>query len=88
MRKISAASQKNSCSGSSRNSKGRPAATLPRLTYKEAMETYGSDKPDTRFGLKFTCVNDFVKDSGFRVFADVAKKGGVVAGFIVPARRG
>lgn len=61
---------------------------LPRLTYKEAMETYGSDKPDTRFGLKFKCVNDLVKDSGFKVFADVAKKGGVVAGFVVPGEAG
>jgi aspartyl-tRNA synthetase len=57
---------------------------LPRLTYKEAMESYGSDKPDTRFGLKFSCVNDLVRECGFRVFADAVKKGGVVAGFIVP----
>jgi aspartyl-tRNA synthetase len=57
---------------------------LPRLTYRQAMETYGSDKPDTRFGLKFTNVNDLVKSSGFRVFADTVQKGGVVAGFVVP----
>ena len=57
---------------------------LPRLTYREAMERYGSDKPDTRFGLTFTCVNDLVKDSPFRVFADAASKGGAVAGFVVP----
>ncbi len=57
---------------------------LPRLTYKEAMETYGNDKPDTRFGLCFHAVNELVKDSGFRVFADVARNGGVVAGFTVP----
>jgi aspartyl-tRNA synthetase len=61
---------------------------LPRVTFKEAMESYGSDKPDTRFGLKFSCVNDLVKDSGFRVFADNAKKGGVVAGFVVPGEAG
>lgn len=57
---------------------------FPLLTYKEAMESYGSDKPDTRFDLKFTCVNDVVKDSGFKVFSDVVSKGGVVAGFVVP----
>jgi aspartyl-tRNA synthetase len=57
---------------------------LPRLTYREAMERYGSDKPDTRFGLTFTCVNDLVKDSPFRVFSEVAGKGGAVAGFVVP----
>lgn len=57
---------------------------FPRLTYKEALETYGSDKPDTRFGMTFTTINDLVVNSGFKVFADVAKKGGVVAGFVVP----
>jgi aspartyl-tRNA synthetase len=57
---------------------------LPRLTYRQAMEDYGSDKPDTRFGLKFTCVNDLVRNCGFRVFAEVVAKGGVVAGFVVP----
>ncbi len=57
---------------------------LPRLTYKQAMETYGSDKPDTRCGLTFTNLNELVKDSGFKVFADVVKKGGVVSGFVVP----
>ncbi|MBI5475610.1 MAG: aspartate--tRNA ligase [Ignavibacteriales bacterium] len=57
---------------------------FPRLTYKEAIETYGSDKPDLRFDLKFTNVNELVGDSGFKVFADVVKKGGVVAGFVAP----
>jgi len=60
---------------------GRP---FPRLTYKEAMETYGSDKPDMRFDLKFANINDVVKDSGFKVFSEVIKKGGVVAGFVAP----
>jgi len=57
---------------------------LPRMTYREAMESYGSDKPDTRFGLRFTCINRLVKDSPFRVFADVVRQGGTVAGFVVP----
>ncbi|HZY10365.1 MAG TPA: aspartate--tRNA ligase [Bacteroidota bacterium] len=55
---------------------------FPRLTYKEAIETYGSDKPDTRFDVKLTNINDVVKDSGFRVFTEIVKKGGVVAGFV------
>ena len=57
---------------------------FPRLTYKDAMETYGSDKPDMRFDLKFTNISDVVKDSGFKVFSETIKKGGVVAGFVAP----
>ena len=57
---------------------------FPRFMYKEAMETYGTDKPDTRFDLTLKRINDLVQDSGFKVFADVVKKGGVVAGFVVP----
>jgi len=57
---------------------------FPRLTYKEAIETYGSDKPDTRFNLKFMNISELVQESGFKVFADVVKKGGVVVGFIAP----
>jgi aspartyl-tRNA synthetase len=51
---------------------------LPRMTYKEAMETYGSDKPDTRFGLKFIDVSDLVKESAFSVFKDAVTNGGSV----------
>ncbi len=51
---------------------------LPRMTYKEAMETYGSDKPDTRFGLKFIDVSDLVKESAFSVFKDAVANGGSV----------
>ncbi len=57
---------------------------FPRLTYKEAMEWYGSDKPDTRFGLKLQCLNPIVQDCGFKVFSETVKKGGVVSGFVVP----
>jgi aspartyl-tRNA synthetase len=57
---------------------------FPRMTYREAMERYGSDKPDLRFGLTFREINDVVKDAGFRVFTDAVKKGGVVAGLVVP----
>ncbi len=51
---------------------------LPRLTYTEAMNDYGSDKPDTRFGMKITDLSDIVADCGFGVFADTVKNGGTV----------
>ena len=49
-----------------------------RLTYAEAMDRFGLDKPDTRFGLELSNVTDIVKGSGFKVFASVARKGGLV----------
>ncbi len=49
-----------------------------RITYKEAMDRFGSDKPDTRFGLELINLSDVVKDCEFKVFADVIKKGGSV----------
>jgi aspartyl-tRNA synthetase len=51
---------------------------FPRLTYHEAMERYGLDKPDTRFGLELADISDIVKDSGFKLFAGVVEKGGIV----------
>ena len=51
---------------------------LKRLSYKEAMDRYGSDKPDTRFGLELVDVSDIVKDTGFKVFSSVVKGGGSV----------
>jgi len=49
-----------------------------RLTYAEAMERYGSDKPDTRFGLELINLTETVRESSFKVFASVVKKGGMV----------
>jgi len=51
---------------------------LPRLTFEEAMGRYGLDKPDLRFGLPLTDVSALVAGTGFKVFADVVKKGGMV----------
>ncbi len=51
---------------------------LKRLPYKEAMDRYGSDKPDTRFGLELVNVSDIVENSGFQVFSSVVKNGGSV----------
>ena len=54
------------------------ALPFPRLTYKEAMERYGSDKPDTRFGMELIDVGDLVGQTGFKVFASVVAGGGSV----------
>ncbi len=49
-----------------------------RLTYAEAMDRYGLDKPDTRFELELNDISDIVENSGFKVFSQVVKKGGIV----------
>jgi len=51
-----------------------------RLTYHEAMDKYGCDKPDLRFGLELKDVSDIIKDSSFKVFLDTVSKGGIVKG--------
>ena len=51
---------------------------FPRMTYQEAMSRYGSDKPDTRFGLELVDVSEIVKDSDFKVFAGAVQNGGQV----------
>lgn len=53
---------------------------LPRLTYKEAMERYGSDKPDTRYGLEIYDLSETVKGCGFGVFTGALEAGGSVRG--------
>ncbi|EGW40376.1 aspartate--tRNA ligase [Desulfosporosinus sp. OT] len=54
------------------------ALPFPRLTYKEALERYGSDKPDTRFGMELVDVGDLVGNAGFKVFANAVASGGSV----------
>lgn len=49
-----------------------------RLSYQEAMDRFGSDKPDMRFGFELVNVSDLVENSGFKVFADAVKNGGSV----------
>jgi len=56
-----------------------PASFL-RLTWQQAMERFGSDKPDTRFGMEIFDIADIAKESNFKVFASVAAKGGWVHG--------
>ncbi len=57
---------------------------LPRLTYSEAMERFGSDRPDLRFGLELCNVTELVADSQFGVFAKTVASGGQVRGICVP----
>ena len=57
---------------------------FPRLTYAEAMDRYGSDKPDTRFGMELVDVSDLMKDSGFKVFSGAVAAGGIVKVLPIP----
>ena len=56
----------------------RPNTPFSRLTYKEAIDRFGLDAPDTRFGMELNDISDVVKNSSFKVFADPLSKGGVV----------
>ncbi|MCC8021621.1 MAG: aspartate--tRNA ligase [Akkermansia sp.] len=51
---------------------------FPRMTWKEAMDQYGSDKPERRFGMKLTDLSSIFAESGFKVFANAVARGGVV----------
>jgi aspartyl-tRNA synthetase len=51
---------------------------FPHLSYEDAVGRYGLDKPDIRFDLELVNISDIVKNAGFKVFADVVKKGGIV----------
>jgi len=51
---------------------------LPRMTYKEAMERYGVDKPDIRYGLELKDISDIVADCDFKVFSEPVRNGGSV----------
>ncbi|MCT4595026.1 MAG: aspartate--tRNA ligase [Anaeromicrobium sp.] len=53
---------------------------IERMPYKEAMERFGSDKPDTRFGFELKSLNDIIENSEFKVFSGTVKKGGDVRG--------
>lgn len=53
---------------------------IPRMTWQEAMDRYGSDKPDTRFGMELTDVSQAVKGCGFGVFTSALENGGSVRG--------
>jgi aspartyl-tRNA synthetase len=59
---------------------------FPRMSYHEAMNRYGSDKPDVRFGLEFLDVSDTFKSTGFKGFAAVLEHKGVIKALVVPAQ--
>ena len=56
---------------------------FPRLTYQEALDRYGTDKPDRRFGLELRNLNDVAKQVEFKVFRDTVESGGLVGGLVV-----
>ncbi|MCZ6708298.1 MAG: aspartate--tRNA ligase [Chloroflexi bacterium] len=66
----------------------RPDMTTPspwsRIPYAEALERFGTDQPDLRFGLELSDCSDLVKDSGFGVFAGAVEAGGRVRGVVMP----
>ena len=57
---------------------------FPRITYAESMARYGTDRPDTRFGMELVDVSDIVKDSGFKVFSGAISSGGQVKVLPIP----
>ena len=63
-----------------------PAPPWPRMTHAEAMSRFGSDRPDTRFGLELQDLGDAVKSSEFKVFSGALEAGGVVRGINAGAR--
>jgi len=64
--------------------KGVEVGPIPRMTYQEAMDRYGIDKPDTRFGMEIKDLKSVVSGSGFKVFDDVLARRGIVRGIAVP----
>lgn len=63
-------------------------APFPRMSYSEAMRLYGTDRPDTRFGLLLTDVTDIVADSELRVFRQAVERNGIVKALRVPGGGG
>jgi len=57
---------------------------FPQLKFEDAMQRYGSDKPDTRFGMEIVDISDIAGESGFKVFSEMVKSGGVVKGIVLP----
>lgn len=62
--------------------------SFPRMTYAEAMERYGSDKPDTRFEMELINVSEVVQNSSFKVFSGTVEKGGQVKAINVKSAAG
>ncbi len=58
---------------------------LPRISYSDAMERFGSDKPDTRFGLEITDITNLLKNTGFKAFISAIEDGGSIRAIKVPS---
>ena len=56
------------------------------MQYRESMDRFGNDRPDTRFGMELVDITDIVKNTGFKVFSSVAQSGGVVKAINAKAR--
>src|SRR5699024_5380626 len=61
---------------------------FPRLTYQEAMDKYGNDRPDLRFGMELQDVSNALRGTGFKAFAGVLENGGQVKAIVVPGCAG
>lgn len=64
--------------------KGIELDEIPVITYREAIDNYGTDKPDLRFGLPFFYLNDIVEGTDFKVFSSILKNEGIIAGIKAP----
>ncbi|MHC4641180.1 MAG: aspartate--tRNA ligase [Planctomycetota bacterium] len=62
-------------------------APMRRLSYKEAMTDYGTDRPDLRFDMKLIDISDIAKKTSFKVFNSVVEKGGIVRGLCAPGEK-
>jgi aspartyl-tRNA synthetase len=62
-------------------------APMRRLSYKEAMADYGTDRPDLRFDMKLKDISDIARQSTFKVFTSVIEKGGIVKGLCAPGKK-
>ena len=66
----------------------QPPEVFPLLTWQEAMDRFGSDKPDLRFGMEIQDLTDELGESGFRGFSGAVADGGVIRGIAIPADTG
>jgi aspartyl-tRNA synthetase len=64
-----------------------PATPFPRMTYDEATTRFGTDRPDTRFGLELVGLSDLMRESKARILAEAVARGGIVSGIVAGGRR-
>ena len=64
----------------------RLAKPFPRIKYRDAMDRYGNDKPDLRFGMEMSDVTGLARETEFRVFLATIEQGGIIKGFVAPGQ--